>query len=331
MPVFNQLEASQRLRQGEIPRLLLIHGEERYLARGLLHALKAKLASAEAVDYLEWDQDDGATELYTALTTMPFGVAQRLVVANNPDAGFCLSYLKLSGDDSLVLVLLFHSRLSASDKLCRAVANQGWVVECAPLKGKEITAWAQGEARLRGKQLPGPAAEYLHFLCGANPGLISQELEKADLYLGEASPQITMRVLQETGSRTASRSIFELVDAVAARKSGHAREILEDLLGQGGAPVYIANMLARHFLQLLEVSLWEQEGAAPQVISKTMGIHPYVAQKLHQQRISFPAPAVEAILSMLLDLDRALKQGWGDPGLLLAAAVGEICNQKPPA
>ncbi|MGD0152833.1 MAG: DNA polymerase III subunit delta [Thermacetogeniaceae bacterium] len=331
VPVFSQFEASQRLQRGEIPGLLLIHGEERYLARGLIHTLKAKLASEEAADCLEWDQEDGATELYTALTTMPFGAgtpARRLVVAHNPDADICLPCLKMIGDPSLVLVLLFDTRLNANDKLCRAAAGPGWVVECPPLKGKNLTAWAQGEARLLGKQLPGPAAEYLRFLCGDNPGLISQELEKAILYMDEGMSQITVRVLQETGSRSASRSIFELVDAVAARKSGHAWEFLGDLLDQGGAPVYIANMLARHFLQLLEVSLWEQEGAAPQAISKTMGIHPYVAQKLHQQRASFTAPAVEAILSMLLDLDRSLKQGRGDPGLLLEAAVGEICNQK---
>lgn len=329
MPVFSQFEASQRLQRGEIPSLLLIHGEEQYLARRLLHTLKAGLDGDEAIDCWEWEQQAGAAELYTAVTTLPLGVSQRLVVAHNPDAGTCLPCLKLIGDPSLVLVLLFDTRLNANDKLCRAAAGPGWVVECPPLKGKNLTAWAQSEARLRGKQLPGPAAEYLRFLCGDSPGLISQELEKAILYMDAAAPQITVPVLQETGSHTAGRSIFEMVDAVTARKGEIAREILIDMLGRGEAPIYLSNMLARHFLQLLEASLWEQEGVAPQTISRTMGIHPYVAQKLHQQRTSFPAPAVEAILSMLLELDRSLKQGRGDPGLLLEAAVGEICSQKP--
>jgi DNA polymerase III delta subunit len=39
-----------------------------------------------------------------------------------------------------------------------------------------------------------------------------------------------------------------------------------------------------------------------------------------------PLPEIEAILPMLLELDLALKQGCGEPGLLLAAAVGEICG-----
>jgi len=329
VPVLSQFEAGQRLRRGEVPSLLLIHGEEQYLARRLLRALRARLESSETVDYLEWDQDAGVAELDAALTILPMGVSRRLVVARNPAAGLCLPYLKLTGDPSLVLVLLFDTGLKANDKLYRAVADVGWVVDCPPLKGRALTAWVQDEARLRGKQLPGRAAEYLHFLCGDNPGLISQELDKAVLYLGEASSQVTEAVLRKTGSHTAGRSIFELVDAVAARKSEAVRGILDNLLSEGQAPVFIAAMLARHYLQLLEASLLKREGVPPQETSRLMGIHPYVAQKLHQQMASFPLPEIEDILSMLLELDRALKQGRGEPGSLLEAAVGEICNQKP--
>lgn len=345
MPVLSQLEAYQRLQRGGAPSLVLIHGEERYLARQLLRALRARMESEASVDYLEWEQDDGAAELCTALTTLPlgFGAApgphgaghplpvRRLVVAHNPGADLCLPYLGQTSDPSLALVLFFDTRLRANDKLCRAVADTGWVVECPPLKGRSLVAWAQGEARSRGKQLPGPAAEYLHFLCGDNPGLISQELDKAALYLGESQPQITAAVLRETAGHTAGRSIFELVDAVASRKSEAAREILGSLLDEGQAPVYITSMLARHYLQMLEASLLEQEGNHPRALSQLMGIHPYVAQKLHQQMASFPLPEIEEILSMMLGLDRSIKQGRGEPGLLLEAAVGQICSQKPPA
>ncbi len=326
MPVLSQSEANQRLQQGELPALLLIHGEEKFLGRRLLRALRAKLESAESVDYLEWDLEAGETELYTAVTTLPLGVSRRLVVAHNPAADLCMRFLKLGTDPSLVLVLLFDTRLKATDKLFLAAVDRGWVVECPPLKGKELTNWAQSEARLRGKQLPGPAAEYLHFLCGDNPALISQELDKAVLYLGESVPQITAAVLRETGSHTVSRNIFELVDAVATRKSEAAEGILSELLGEGQAPVFIATMLARHYLQMLEASLLKREGNPPQTIPRLMGIHPYVAQKLQQQMVSIPLPEIETILTMLLDLDRALKQGRGEPGLLLEAAVGVLCG-----
>jgi DNA polymerase-3 subunit delta len=203
------------------------------------------------------------------------------------------------------------------------VADQGWVVECSALKGKNLTGWAREEARRRGKQLPEPAAEYLHFLCGDNPGLVIQELDKAALYLGETGP-ITEAVLRTTGSHSAGRSIFELVDSVAAGKSGAVRESLDGLFSEGQPPVFIAAMIARHYLQLLEVALLKRDGAQPQTISQLMEIHPYAAQKLQQQLAFFPVTKIEQILSLLLGLDHDLKQGRGEPELLLEATLGEI-------
>jgi DNA polymerase-3 subunit delta len=327
--------------------LLLIHGEEQFLARQLIRALRsvlagrlpdgeapgapARLAGADdAVDYLEWDEEAGVAELQSALTTPPLGASWRLVVARDPRPELCLPYLK-PADPALVLVLLYTSRLRAGERVLKEAAARGWVVECTPLKGKELVAWAQSEARLRGRQLPTPAAEYLHFLCGDSPGLISQELDKAIMFSGETSPAITVAVLKEIGSHTAGRSIFELVDAVAARRRDVALEILDGLLSQGQAPVYLAAMLSRHFLQLLEASLLVAEGTALQALSSLMGVHPYAARKLYQQAAAFPRPEIEAILSMLLSLDHDLKRGRGEPGLLLEASVGEICSKKPPA
>ncbi len=178
MPVLDRFEASQRLERREWPAVLLIHGEEQFLARRLIHDLRSGLEAADdSVDYLEWDEDAGAAELQAALTTLPFGASWRLVVARDPRPDLCLPYLKLS-DPARVLVLLYKSRLPAGERILKEAAACGWAVECAPLKGRDLVAWAQSEARRRGRQLPAPAAEYLHFLCGDSPGLISQELDK---------------------------------------------------------------------------------------------------------------------------------------------------------
>ncbi len=135
-------------------------------------------------------------------------------------------------------------------------------------------------------------------------------------------------MLKETGCHSAGRSIFELVDAVAGRKRDAALKILDGLLSQGQAPVYLAAMLSRHFLQLLEASLLKSDGATPQTLPRLMGVHPYAAKKLYQQAAAIPRPAIEAILSLLLSLDHDLKRGRGEPGLLLNAAVAEICSKK---
>lgn len=310
--------------RGDFPRVFLLHGEELFLAREFVRALKACLEKQkEVVDYLEWDEDWAQVEIYNALTTFSFGHTKRLVVVNNSSLPGLVPSLKVD-NPSLFLVLFSKVRVKASEEIYQFIEERGWVIECAPLRGKKLVKWLQEEARTRRKELPASAGEYLRFLCGDNLAQLRQEIEKASLYLGPEEEVITVAVLKEVGSRTTGRSIFELVDAVAERRGEMVGEILADLFSQGHPPVLIVFLLSRHFLQLLEVAcLWKEE-VDPAKIPGLIGVHPYSAKKLMKQVRSFQIAELEKILAILLELDRLIKRGQGAPDLLLEAAVSEI-------
>ncbi|MDH7577237.1 MAG: DNA polymerase III subunit delta [Bacillota bacterium] len=329
MPVLSYQEARKRLARGDFPALLLLHGEEQFLARELIQFLLARLEAREgSVDYLEWGEGVGEAELSTALTTLPLGCSRRFVVAGDPPLAVVTSSFKFL-NPALVLVLLFRTKIKASEAAYRIGEERGWVVECTPLKGKELLQWMQAEARVRGKELPVPAGEYLRFLCGDSLAQLRQEIEKASLFLEPAQKVITVAVLQKVGSRTAGRSVFELVDAMAERKAGAVRDVLADLLSQGHPPVLLVALLSRHFLQMLEAACLREEGVNPSRILEVMGLHPYAAKKLLKQVGSYRMEEIEAVLNSLLLLDRSIKEGKGAPHLLLEAGLSEICMQKP--
>ncbi|NPV29247.1 MAG: DNA polymerase III subunit delta [Firmicutes bacterium] len=328
MPVLSYQEAGERLARGDFPHLLLLHGEE-FLARELIWRLRARLeAQGESLDWLEWEGEAGERELAAALATPSFGHTRRLVVAGDPPLSVIARYLEAS-NPSLVLVLLFKTKIKPAEQVYRIGEEKGWVVECAPLRGKELLRWMQEEARSRGKELPPAAGEYLRFLCGDNLAQIRQEIEKASLFLGPGRRAITVAVLEKVGSRTAGRSVFELVDSLAERKAEAAREVLADLLGQGHPPALLVSLLSRHFLQLLEAACLQKEGVPPSRIPEVMEIHPYAAKKLLKQANYYRIEEIEEILASLLLLDRAIKEGRGAPRLLLEAGLGEICMKKP--
>jgi DNA polymerase-3 subunit delta len=202
--------------------------------------------------------------------------------------------------------------------------ENGWVVECIPLKGRELVRWLQEEAISRGNELPTAAAEYLRFSCGENPALLSQEIEKASLYLGKKQRRITVDVFQSVGSRTAGRTLFELVDAVAERKGSAAVEVLQELLAQGKPPVLLVSMLSRHYLQMLEAYWLLEEGVSPGELSGVMVVHPFVAKKLMKQIRSYHLSEIEKILDGLLELDLSLKKGKGSPELLMTSFLGTV-------
>jgi DNA polymerase-3 subunit delta len=322
MAVITYNQAKQALAMGEIPAFLVLHGEDRYQAREMIRYLRSRLEArnSSGIDYLEWDEEAVEADIYKSLVTLPLGTAERMAVINNPDVSAVKSYLKVN-NPRLVAVLLMEKKLKKKD--LKDIEN-GWVVECIPLKGRELVRWLQEEAISRGNELPTAAAEYLRFSCGENPALLSQEIEKASLYLGKKQRRITVDVFQSVGSRTAGRTLFELVDAVAERKGSAAVEVLQELLAQGKPPVLLVSMLSRHYLQMLEAYWLLEEGVSPGELSGVMGAHPFVAKKLMKQIRSYHLSEIEKILDGLLELDLSLKKGKGSPELLMTSFLGTV-------
>ena len=220
-------------------------------------------------------------------------------------------------------MLLFNSKLKKRDI---PQAENCWVVECSPPRGRNLLKWISEEAAAKGKELPASSAEYLRFSCGDDPAVLAGEIEKAAVYLG-SKKRITVNILQEVGSRTAGRNLFEFVDAVAEYRGTAALEIADELLAQGNHPVLLVSMLSRHFLQMLEASYLFKQGVLPQELSSQMGVHPYVAKKLTRQIQNSTIKDIEKVLYSLLELDLSIKQGKGSPELLLAAFLGEVCHR----
>ncbi len=303
----------------ELPRLFLLCGDEA-LAKEFGRALKEELERrGEAVDYFAWEEGEEGEALARALFAPPCGLTRRVVfVPPRPLARFRLTFPPfLSG------VVRAGRAEEAGEALLEAATRDGWVVDCSRPRGEEFLAWAAAEAAALGKEIAPAAAEYLRYLSGEDAGLARQELAKVALYLG-AEKRITVAALKEVGSRTAGRTAFELVDAVAGQKEKQAVEILAELRLRGQPPALLASLLARHFLLLWEASFLRAAGAGPEEVAHSLKVHPYVAKKLWRQGGKFGPARTEKVLKVLLALDRQLKKGAGDPFLLLEAAVWEI-------
>jgi len=330
MPIFSFQAACQKLAGGSFPHFFLLTGEERYLAREFVHHLRERLEKdGELADYLELDQETAGAEFFDTLATLPLTGTKRFLVVENLPLSFLVPYLKME-DPPCYLVVLQPKQGKQQGKDQQAYQlfeRKGWIVNCSPLKGKELISWVQGKARWLGKELPVSAAEYLRFLCGNDLAQMCQEIEKASLFLGSEGKVISLDVLQKIGSRSVGGSVFELVDAVVEGKREDVGEILEELWAQGVYPVLLVSLLSRHFIQLLEVVSLLEEGARPGDISRMIKLHPYAVRKLLKQGTSFSAGKIEQILGILLELDYSIKKGEGNPRVLLEATTSEIMEK----
>ncbi|KKM11007.1 hypothetical protein SY88_10760 [Clostridiales bacterium PH28_bin88] len=339
------------LNRGEIVPVYLFYGEEQHLHRQALAVLKQKLLPAGMEDW-NYEQLDGKEvspeDIVAVANTMPFMAQRKLVVVagttlfqsrqgagGNSDQvgqedkrdskeGALLAYLA-SPNPTTCLVFLTLNSVDARKKLYKGVEKVGRVVEFSPLRGGDLNEWVKSTVRERGKQIEAEAMEYLVATVGNHLGLLENELEKACLYLGREK-SITLPVLRQVVSRTTEAGIFELVDAVGAKNTAHAIRLLREMFLLGEQPVPVALMLARQVRLMLQAKVLNSKGYLGDRLAAAMQVHPFVARKAQAQARNFNEAELERAIEQFLELDVSLKNGRGDPRLLVEVVILRMCS-----
>lgn len=108
-------------------------------------------------------------------------------------------------------------------------------------------------------------------------------------------------------------SAWAFLDAVGARRTSEATEILERLLETMPEPVVVA-VLHRRIRELLQVIDHRQRGDSLVATGRALGLKQYPAEKLWAQSQRWSQPELVGALEGLLELDRVLKGGRGGDG-----------------
>jgi DNA polymerase III delta subunit len=320
------------------PPMILLHGDDQYMRATVIAGLTRSLQRNGEIHITRQDppfkdkdkdaQDDQehgektelSRDIESALSTGSlFSIIELVILPST----FYAKIAQLLGNapDTVTVVFLSSRKIPSNQKVFKA-AN--WTVECAALKGRDLDSWIVSEARLLGHNLPIDAVKYLSFISGGNMGIISNELQKFSIYLGDKGP-ITLDLVEKLGSRTSGMTAFNLTDAVVNGDSQALGAILEDVLEQGESPYSLLAKVSSNLLQLLEVTLIRTERSAgdSNAMATLMNIHPFPAQKLWNQAPRWTPDRVEKALGVMLRADHDMKTGKGSPELLLEAALTE--------
>jgi len=129
------------------------------------------------------------------------------------------------------------------------------LVELARVEEGDGIRWALNHAQKEGVKLEQDAARELIDALGADMMLVSRELEKLILYVGEKK-QITLGDVETMVLAAKQRSLYELTDAISAREKTRALSVLDALLSTGDgddAAIGHLYMLSRTFRQMLVI------------------------------------------------------------------------------
>jgi len=129
------------------------------------------------------------------------------------------------------------------------------IVELARVEEGEAVRWIGEYCGLRGVKAEPDAARELVDALGGDMMMISNELEKLILYVGEKK-RITLGDVETMVLAAKQRSLYELTDAISAKDRVRALEMLDAMLNTGeGDEAAIGHlyMLAKTFRQMLVI------------------------------------------------------------------------------
>lgn len=212
------------------------------------------------------------------------------------------------------------------------------VIELARVEEGEGIRWVVEHAAKEAVKVDAEAARELVDALGADMMLVSNELEKLILFVGQKK-RITIGDVETMVLAAKQRSLYELTDAISSKDRVRALSVLDALLAtEEGEEAAIGHiyMLARTFRQMLVIleKNVRDSRAIWQALWQGFRVPPFVAEDvIRQARRCRSRRELTRALRLLARADFALRSNPASKRLVLEKLVMDLCaevTQIPP-
>ena len=210
-------------------------------------------------------------------------------------------------DDALVFVL-DSSATEARKKQWRAL---GQLTDLPTPRFDRLVGWVKSELEASGTQFDRDVPATLTDMFGEDiPGLAT-EIEK----LSVLQEPLTADRVREIVNRPASRSAFDLIDAMLDGRVDTAVAVARNLLDAGEPAPKILGALSWQFALIAHaVAMFERDGRVDKaVFARERRVAPFVAGKATGYARRFDMEDVRVMINGLLDAEVAVKSGGRNP------------------
>lgn len=324
-------ELMARLRQGPLPHVFLLAGEEPYyIEKARERLLRLLFPDPEALQegLRKFTGDVDTDTLLGTLETVPFFADRNVVLVQGtrlfrggsgkgeekqPEGSSqerLLSFLENMPEYSY-LIFESDTKPDKRRKLCKAVEKIGLVLEAEPVRAWNIGDWLTGKLNSIDRQLDREALEYFQgavsLMQPISLNFLDREFDKLALFTDKRI--ITRKQLVQVFAGIPEISNFALLDAVSARNVKQALSLLSRQLAEGTYFTIILALLTRHVRQLWQAKELMARGVGERALAQPLGLHPFVAEKLGRAAARFPERVLKRGFLELIDADYLLKTG----------------------
>jgi DNA polymerase III subunit delta len=277
-----------------------------------LNVTLISVGSADVEQRADARRREALAETLAALETPSFALGTRLVLVTGghrwrvAERRALADYLKDPMPDTVLAVE--GDTFGRDDVLVKALGGvregNAQVLAYDLPKRYELARWVRETAGVHHLTMGPAEAKHLLAVAGEQPERLEREIEKLAAYC-RGGPA-TVAAIDDVCSAAIETRVFDLTDAVGHRDRARAFRCLEEVFAQGEEPQMVFYALARHIRQLGQALEIAGE-VSPSDLAKKLGVHPFTAKKLLDQRRSYDRPLVGRALVALADADAAMR------------------------
>jgi DNA polymerase III subunit delta len=326
-------ELWKQIKNKQLAPIYLLYGTESFLIHETKHLFVSKVLAEDELDFnfSTYDLEETPIELVLEdAETLPFLGEKKLIFVHNP--GFLTAektkdkiehnlskledYLKRPAPFTILVLIAPYEKLDERKKLTKELKRTTVVFEAKKMLEPELKQWIFERASFHQVKIDEHANERMIELVGANLFMLTSELDKMALYVGE-SKKIDVAIVEELVSKSLEQNIFSLIDKIVKRRVQEALRIYYDLLKQNEEPLKILALIAGQFRLIYQVKELSRKGYGQQQIAGFLKTHPYRVKLAAGQAGQFADEELTQIMSQLAEADLQMKTGGMNKGLLL--------------
>ena len=227
--------------------------------------------------------------------------------------------------DSTILVLI-EGRIADGNPLFKELAKKAAVKTFPLLREGKLREWVQRRVVEEGGSISPQAANLLTRLVGSNLWIMASEINKLVLFALER--RIEEEDVKAVVGYTQQATVFTMIDAILEFKAELAEQLLQQLLREGAAPVYLLTMLSRQVHMIVRARELRNQRKSRIEIQNKLGLtSDFALRKTLEQAGRYTLPRLKVMYHHLLETDLSIKTGKYDAELALTILIAELCQQ----
>jgi DNA polymerase-3 subunit delta len=311
----------------------LVVGADQLKRETAVTRLKARLDQGLAafnLDERTASSDMDPTDIAISLNTLPLGESFRLVLIHDanklpkPVSETIVSYLT-NPNPGCVLCLVAET-LAKNTRLYKAVAKVGKrsVIDCTPLKTRDLPSYLMKHAQAMGIMLDARAAAELVSRVGESTVLLDQQLKTLREICAQTG-RIELRDVETHVARTAEVKPWEFLDKVASGDSRRALELYRHM--QNPSHLALLTLIVRRVRELICARSLMDRGQE-RGVAQALGRQEWQVRSVVQAARRFSVSQLVDVLAACATCERELK-GGADGETSFLRLVLFICNPQP--